>query len=148
MAQTLNTCSQVVSLAKELENRAKEFYLTLCSRFPDKADLFRDFAKDSSTYITNLERAYYGVISDAYEGCFAFSLDPEDYRIDTEVREGLDLSSAVAKALKMEEKLIEFYRTAAEQSKNLMADVPRAMETIAKKRLERVCKLKGLLENL
>jgi len=45
----------------------------------------------------------------------------------------------------MEEKMLEFYGTAAEQSKHLMADVPRSFTLVAKKRSERVPKLKILL---
>jgi hypothetical protein len=50
----------------------------------------------------------------------------------------------VAKAIGIEEKIKKFYEDAAEQSKSLMADVPRAFVRIAAKRGERIAKLKAL----
>jgi hypothetical protein len=50
----------------------------------------------------------------------------------------------LAKAIKIEEKMKRFYEDAAEQSKSLMADVPRTFVRIAKKRGERIAKLKAL----
>ena len=47
--------------------------------------------------------------------------------------------------MEIEEKSIEFYSAAAEQSKSLMADVPRAFAIIAKKRDNRRAILKSLL---
>jgi len=41
---------------------------------------------------------------------------------------------------------LKFYTIAAEQSKNLMADVPRSFMLVVKKRSERVPKLKALLD--
>jgi hypothetical protein len=46
----------------------------------------------------------------------------------------------------MEEKILNFYHVAAEQSKHLMADVPRSFTLVAKKRNERIPKIKELLE--
>jgi rubrerythrin len=148
MAMNINTCSQVVSLARELEQQAAGFYQELARRWPQKGELFLALAKDKENYVTLVERAYYGVISDAYEGCFAFDMDPEAYSINIDLPEGASLSEAGAAALAMEEKLIGFYREAARQSKSLMADVPRAMELVAKKRAERLGKLRPLVEKV
>jgi len=46
----------------------------------------------------------------------------------------------------MEEKILKFYSVAAEQSKHLMADVPRSFNLVAKKRNERISKLKAIIE--
>ena len=48
-------------------------------------------------------------------------------------------------AVKMEEKITEFYSDAAEQSKYLLADVPRVFTMVAKKRGNRIPKLRSLL---
>ena len=45
----------------------------------------------------------------------------------------------------MEEKILNFYGIAAEQSKLLMADVPRAFKMVVKKRSNRYSTLKSLL---
>jgi len=146
MAMNINTCSQVVSLARELEQKAAGFYRDLARRWPQKEDFFLGFAEENENYVTLVERAYYGVISDAYEGCFAFDMDPEAYGINIDLPEGVSLSEAGAAALAMEEKIIGFYREAARQSKSLMADVPRAMELVARKRSERLGRLRSMME--
>ena len=46
----------------------------------------------------------------------------------------------------MEEKIAQFYADAAEQSKSLMADVPRTFKMVAKKRNDRIPKLRSLIE--
>ena len=51
----------------------------------------------------------------------------------------------VGKAITMEETIHDFYVTAAEQSKGLMADVPRAFSLVARKRNDRIDELKKQL---
>lgn len=55
-------------------------------------------------------------------------------------------SNALKETLAMEEKILKFYHVAAEQSKHLMVDVPRSFTLVAKKRNERIPKLKALLD--
>jgi len=142
---TINTCSGAMSFAKELENESSKFYQKLSERFTKEKDLFLSFAKENGEYITQIERAYYGVISDAIEGCFAFNIDPEKYSLKTELSEKPGLSDVLKKALEIEEKMVLFYSDAAEQSKSLMADVPRAFKLVAKKRNLRKEKLLSLM---
>ena len=86
------------------------------------------------------------MITDALEGCFAFSLNPEDYSLDTGLAGNATLTEAIQGAMKIEEKIIEFYNVAAEQSKSLMADVPRAFKLVVKKRSKRQSTLKSILD--
>jgi len=141
----LNTCSQVMSLAKELENESAKFYEKLAQRNAKDKEVFLSFTKENGEFITQIERAYYGVITDAIEGCFAFNINPEDYAFKTEIPENTRYSEALAKAIEIEEKIIKFYIDAAEQSKSLMADVPRAFRLVAKKRADRKSKLMSLI---
>jgi rubrerythrin len=141
----INTCSGVMSFAKELENESAKFYQNLSQRFVKEKDVFLSFAKENGEYITQIERAYYGVISDAIEGCFAFNINPEEYALKTELSEKASYSEALAQAIKIEEKIIKFYSDAADQSKSLMADVPRTFKIVAKKRSNRYSMLKSLL---
>lgn len=143
---TINTCSGAMSFAKELENESAKFYEDLAQRFTKEKDLFLSFAKENGEYITQIERAYYGVISDAIEGCFAFNIDPEKYSMKTELSEQAGLPDVLKRALEIEEKMVHFYSDAAEQSKSLMADVPRAFKMVAKKRGKRQTVLQTLLE--
>lgn len=141
----INTCSEAMSLAKELENISARFYEELAIRYTKEKDLFLSLAKENGDYITQIERAYYGVISDAIEGCFAFSINPEKYSFKTDLPEKTTLWDSLKKALEIEEKIIHFYSDAAEQSKSLMADVPRAFKMVAKKRGNRTLKLKEMI---
>jgi hypothetical protein len=94
--------------------------------------------------VKNIERIDYEVITDAIEGCFAFEIDSGEYEIETSLEDKASYTDALAKAIKIEEKMKRFYEDAAEQSKSLMADVPRTFVRIAKKRGERIAKLKAL----
>lgn len=139
----LNTCSEGISFARELENRSAEFYQELSERFPEGAEQFRSYAAANKKNISNIDRTYYGVITDAIEGCFAFNIEPADYAIDVEVPQGSDRAAAIAQALALEETIIRFYTNAAEQSEGTMADVPRAFLLVAKKRRARIEELKA-----
>jgi len=141
----ITTCSGVISFAKELETRSSQFYEYLSQKFTKDKDLFLSFSKENQDYLTQIERAYYGVITDAFEGCFAFHLNIENYNFKTELNEKANNSEALAKAIEIEEKIIKFYTDAAEQSKSLMADVPRTFKLVAKKRENRQSTLKSLL---
>jgi len=56
-------------------------------------------------------------------------------------------SDAIKKAIEIEEKILKFYIDAAEQSKSLMADVPRSFKLVAKKRERRLFTLKSLINS-
>ena len=81
---------------------------------------------------------------DAIEGCFAFNINSDDYAFKTELAEDASYSDALDKAIELEEKMGEFHTDAAEQSKSLMADAPSAFMMVAKKRGNRVAKLRSL----
>jgi rubrerythrin len=142
---TISTCSGAISLSRELENGSAKFYEELSKKFEKDKDLFLAFAKENAKYVTQIERAYYGVITDAIEGCFAFDLNAEDFQIKTAPPTDASYSRALEEALAMEEKILKFYHVAAEQSKHLMADIPRNFSLVAKKRNERIPKLTALL---
>jgi len=142
----LHTASEGVTFAKKLENDSAEFYEKLAQRSTGNAETLLSFAKENRKYVTQVESAYYGVITDAIEGCFAFNIDPDDYVLKTTVDDGADYTGALKQAVEIEETIIRFYTDAAEQSKSLMADVPRAFMLIARKRAGRLEKLGSLLE--
>jgi rubrerythrin len=145
MTEIINTCSAAISLARELEKGSAEFYKDLAERTADNKDLFLSFAEENEKYLKQIERAYYGVITDALEGCFAFNINPEEYSFKTELAEKASRAEALDKAIEIEEKIIKFYSDAAEQSKSLMADVPRAFKMVAKKKANRQSRLKSIL---
>ena len=140
----LQTASSVISFARELEEDSAEFYQELAQRYPQNEDTFLAFAKENKKFVVQTERAYYGVISDAIEGCFAFDLDSEKYAMEIVLTESTEQADAVSEALKMEETITKFYTDAANQSESLMADVPRSFSLVAKKRNNRLSQLKEL----
>ena len=135
----ISTCSGAISLSRELENESAKIYEELAKSW--EGELFLGFAKENRKNVSQIERAYYGVITDAIEGCFAFDLNAEDYRVGAVRGKG---AGALKEVVAMEEMILRFYQVAAEQSKHLMADVPRAFNFVARKRSERIQKLKTL----
>lgn len=143
----LHTASEGISFAKKLENDSASFYEELAQRNTKDAETFLSFARDNKKNIAQIERAYYGVITDAIEGCFAFNIDPDDYTLKVAIQDGASYTDVLGQAVEIEEKIIKFYSDAAEQSKSLMADVPRAFTLVAKKRNNRIPELKSLIKS-
>ncbi len=141
----LQTASAVISFAKSLEDESAKFYEDLSQRYAEDKDVFLSFAKENRKNVVQIDRAYYGVITDAIESCFAFDIEPDAYTVETALAEDVSYSDALDKAIELEEKIVKFYSDAAEQSKSLMADVPRAFMLIAGKRAKRGSQLRSLL---
>lgn len=142
----LHTASEVISFAKELENESARFYQDLSLKYAKDEDVFLSFVKENGKNVVQIERAYYGVISDAIEGCFAFDISPDKYKFKTELPAKASYFDALDKAIKVEERIVKFYSDAADQSKSLMADVPRNFVIVARKRSNRTPKLRSLME--
>ncbi len=142
---TLHTASEGISFAREMEEATAAFYEESAKRFPAHAEAFSGYAAANAKFVKNVERTYYGVITDGIEGCYAFrSLEPGDYVLDVDLGGDVDLPGALAKAIKNEETLVAYYKEAAEQSKGVMHDVPHAFLLIAKKKGQRIEELKAL----
>lgn len=141
----LHTCSEVISLGRQLENESASFYGNLSQKYAEDEDVSLSFAKENKKNIVQIERSYFGVISDAIEGCFAFEINPADYAFSIELGENASYFDALSRAVEIEEKIMKFYSDAAEQSKSLLADVPRTFTMIAKRRNNRRAKLRELL---
>ena len=140
----LHTASEVISFVRELESESAKFYEALSRKYARNSDVFLSFAKENGKNIVQVERSYYGVISDAIEGCFAFDVEPDAYTFKTDLAENASHSDALGRAVEIEEKIIKFYSDAAEQSRTLMADIPRVFKIIARKRGNRVAELGSL----
>jgi len=142
----LNTIASVISFAKQLEADSAAFYEKMAEKYPKAKEIFLTFSKENSNYVTMIQRAYYGVITDAIEGCFAFGVETDKYTFEKEPAKELGYTGALNQAIDMEQKLISFYTDAAEQSKAFMADVPRTFLIVAKKRENREDRLRALLK--
>jgi hypothetical protein len=144
----LHTASEGITLANKLENDSAGFYEELSRRFTQDAETFLSFAKENKKNIAQIQRVYFGVITDALEGSYAFSINSDDFAIDTTVSGSTNSKDLLKKALLIEETIIKFYSVAEEQSNSLMADLPRAFMLIAKKRGNRLSSLKSILANI
>ena len=142
----LHTASEGISFVKKLENDSASFYEALAQRYSGDAETFLSFAKENRKFITQIERAYYGVITDAIEGAFAFNIDTDNYSFEIITPDHVNYATVLEKALEIEGKIITLYNDAAEQSKSLMADVPRTFKLVVKKRESRKPKLMELLK--
>jgi rubrerythrin len=142
----LNTSASVISFAKQLEADSAAFYEKMAEKYPKVKEVFLAFSKENTNYATMIQRAYYGVITDAIEGCFAFSVETDKYTFEKEPVKEPSFAAAMNQAIDMEHKLVSFYTDAAEQSKAFMADVPRTFLIVAKKRKNREDKLRTLLK--
>lgn len=140
----LNTASEVISFSRSLENESSKIYTDLSNNYEKDKDVFLSFVKENNRNVIDIERTYYGVISDAIEGCFAFNIETDNYTIDNKPAGELSRSDILKWAVEIEEKIARFYTDGAEQSKSLMADVPRIFRIVAKKRSSRILKLREL----
>lgn len=140
----LHTASETISFVKEFEEKGAKFYEDIFQKYSRDEDVLLSFAKENKKYFTQVQRAYYSVITDAIEGCYAFNLDSDDYFFETDLQENASYEDTLAKAIAMEEKILDFYNVAADQSMSLMADVPRNFKIVVKKRKNRIPTLKSL----
>ncbi len=143
----LNTASEVISLARKFEEDGVRYYENLAQRYVKDGETWLAFARENKSNVQQIERAYYGVITDAIEGCFCFAINPEEYTLDTKLTENTSYPEVLGKAARMEEKIMKFYSDAVEQSKSLLPDVPRVFSRVAKKRGDRIAKLGTLLSD-
>lgn len=140
----LHTTAETINFAGELEERSAKFYADLSGKHPQHYNICSSFTRENKRIVQEVKRAYYEVITDAIEGGFAFDIETDSYSVPAEVPAGMGGLEAVQRAIKMENMIAKFYSDAAEQSKALMADIPRALMKIAKGRESRIAKLKLL----
>jgi hypothetical protein len=140
----LRTASETLSFIRELEEKAATFYEDLAKRSPENETDFLAFAKENGKYNKQIQMAYQSVITDAIEGCYAFNLNSDDYTFETDLAENATFADALAKAIEIEEKILDFYNVGADQSMSLMADLPRNFKIVVKKRKNRIPTLKSL----
>ena len=141
----MNTASEVISFVRKLEEDSAQFYEVLAQRYVNRQEDLLSFARENRKNIVQIERTYYGVVSDAIEGCFSYKINPEEYTLQTELAENATSTDVWRRVLGMEEMMIKFYSDAAAQSKSLLADIPRVFTMIAKKRDNRKLKLESFI---
>ena len=139
----LNTASAAVRFAKQLEDESRDLYERVTERYPELRSYFAPYIRENKRNVGSINRAYIGVVSDALDTQFAFEgIDTDDYGIATDLPAWPDEVAPVLAA--NEETILAFYRAAADSSRDLLADVPRAFDRIAAKRSRRIELLKTL----
>ena len=134
----LNTMAGVMSFVSKIENDSASFYRNYAEKYPGLESTFLSWHKENTKFEKNIQRTYFGVITDTLESNYAFQgLDTDDYNFETQLPEDVDSSEAVKKACEIEETIKDFYLKAAQLSEGHMADIPRLFRKIAKKREER-----------
>ncbi|MGQ9478204.1 MAG: hypothetical protein ACUVRH_06960 [Candidatus Bipolaricaulia bacterium] len=148
----LNTASELVRFAAKLEADLAKAYELLAESYPQSQgrEVFLSLAKECKRNKALVERVYSEVVSDALETGFSFSgLKVEEYGLGPELALAAiqDYATALREALELELKLQEFYAAAADRAKPLLADLPRALAELSRKREQRRKKLAALLED-
>ena len=140
-----NTSASIISYVSKIEPESASFYEEQAMRFEFLREQFLAFAKENRRSEKNIRRAYYNIVSDALETNFCF----KGLRAEVALPE-LDSDSAASEivraSIEMEKGFVAFYEQAARLSRNLLADLPRAMERSARMRKARIEALIALLE--
>jgi rubrerythrin len=141
------TCSAIISFAEKLEDNSSKFYEELAEKSAENKEIFLAFAKEGRKNKVLVTRTYQETITDALEACF-IQINLSSYLAETTLKEDMNYLDALKMAIELEEKASKFYFDAAEQSKSLLATIPRAFRKVAERRKNRKPKLKSLVESL
>jgi rubrerythrin len=143
---TLNTTAAVISFVTKAEEDSAKFYEALAAKYEKGKDTFLSFSKENRQNKVTVERAYYGVVSDALEACYSFKdgLDPDSYPVGKGLAEGASYADALKAGAEKEQAIQKLYMESAKLSEGLMADVTRAFKMMAKKRDARLARLNEL----
>jgi hypothetical protein len=138
----LHTASELISLARRLEDESAGFYEKLASNERNPQPWY-DYVKENGQNVKNVQRAYNSAISDALESGFAFDVEASDFEFSVPTQ--ASHSEIVKGAIDIETKMARLYEIAAEQSQSLLPDVSRAMKVIHRKRQMRLDMLRSAL---
>ena len=140
----LHTASETIRFIEELEEKSAKYYESLAAKDSNISAQCLIFAKENRKYAAIIKRTYYSVISDALEGGYAFNIDTDKYAFDVLLTDDSKPDDMIKKGVGIEEIFVSLYSDAAEQSMELMADLPRQFKIVAKKKQKRIDQLRGL----
>lgn len=143
----LNTAASVISYISKIEQNSGKLYEKWAEKDEKLRETFSSFIKENKKNESNIKRAYYSVISDALETGFSFKGLKADVMLP-QLGDNASPAEILRASIELEQSIQGFYIKAADLSKSLMADVPRAMKRVAKTRDQRKEKLRSLLESL
>lgn len=143
----LNTAAAVISYISKIEQESASFYEKWASSHESLRQAFLSFAEGNKRHEKNIKLTYYSVISDALETGFCFKGLTAEVSVPL-LKNDASPHDILAASIEIETEIQEFYMKAAGLSKSLLADIPRAMERVAKDKDKRKIKLRLLMEEI
>jgi len=137
----IHTSSEGVSLAKRLENDSAQFYGEASERYQEAGIGFSTYQNENRRHVRDIERTYYGVITDAIEGGYCLDVDSAALAFDPHIATTASVRDTLVQAADIEGKIETFYRTAGDQMAPLMADLGHLFRRLAKRHHERLVDL-------
>ena len=140
----LNTSSAAISFAKQLEDESSTAFSKCAEMFPSWADTLGIFIRENKRHTSEVDRAYFSVVSDALDTGFSFTgIDSDDYKIESILDSGAQ-SDSLRILINNEERVIAYYSAAAQASRALLTDVARSFDRVTKRHRSRLGALGGL----
>jgi len=141
----LHTASEIISLAKKLESESAGIYEGLSSYSEEYKKVLETYSRENRNNIKQIEMTYYGAISDAIEGTFAYNLESDIYNLAKDTERDGDYPDAPKRLVSVEKLILQFYTEAAAQSESLMTDLQRVFTLLARRRRKRIEELEKSL---
>ena len=133
----LKTTASVINYLSTIEGRSADWYARHAREHPELDKLFSAFAAENKKFAKRLKKSYYSGVTDALETNFSFQ-GLEAAVIIPDTGESASPAQLLAQSLQLEKSIQSFYRQAAALSKDLLADVTRALERVGRSREDRI----------
>ena len=140
----LKTAASIITYITQVERESSAFYVKWADRHEELREAFLSFSKENSNNEKSIKRTYFGVVSDALETNFCFKGIVTDIEMPS-LRKDASPEEILKASMALEEEIKGFYEKAAESSGRLFADVPRAMQKVARSRGSRMEKLNSMM---
>ena len=143
----LKTTASVINYLSTIEGQSADWYAQHARKHPEVDKLFSAFAAENKKFAKRLKKSYYSSVTDARETNFSF----QGLEAAVNVPDADDAASPaqlLALSLQLEKNLLSFYMQAAALSKDLLADVTRALERVGRAREERIDAIVNLQQQL
>ena len=141
----LKTASSVINYISAIEGQSADWYAQHARKHSDLEKLFTTFAAENKKFGKRLKKAYYSGVTDALETNFGFQGLKATVNIPDTV-ESASADQLLNFSLTLENQIQSFYLKAADLSRNLLADLPRAMDRVGRARDKRLGSLQAMLQ--
>ena len=141
----LKTASSVINYISAIEGQSADWYAQHARKHADLEKLFTAFAAENKKFGKRLKKAYYSGVTDALETNFSFQGLEATVNIPDTV-ESASADQLLKNSFALETQIQSFYLKAADLSRNLLADLPRAMDRVGRARDKRLGALQALLQ--